>query len=222
MRILAIETANPPGSLALSVDGELRAKQFVSARRTTEIFATAIQELLAAAQISPKDIGVVCTTLGPGSFTGLRIGITAAKVFAHAVDARMIAVNTLEVIAHQAENDGEIEAVLDAQRGELFAARFRRDGDTFEQMRATQIVSADEWLATSATDATLIGTGLKKIRDKLPADANVADESLWAPNAQTLIPLAEEKLEAGDVTTPLTLVPQYFRRSAAEEKADNA
>jgi len=229
MRILAIETSSPPGSIAISVDGQVWANEFSSVRRTTELFATAIQELLGSAGLRPTDIDLVATTLGPGSFTGLRIGITAAKVFAHTINARMVAMNTLELIASQfahsktdkAANPAEVEAILDAQRGELFAARFLVGNDSVEQVIPTEIISADDWLASRATNATLTGTGLKKILERLPGDATVANEQHWKPTAETLVRIAEAKL-ADSETTPLTLVPHYFRRSAAEEKADRA
>lgn len=228
MRILAIETSSPPGSIALSIEGQIRIQRFATARRTTETFAVSIQELLSEVQLKPSDIDLVATTLGPGSFTGLRIGITAAKVFAHATSARIVATNTLELVARQLEicdvdklqgSAREIEVVIDAQRGELFAARFRIDEERVETVHPTKIVSADEWIASRARDATLTGTGLRKIRDRLPTGAIVADEELWQPSAEHLARIAEGKLADGE-SDPMTLVPRYFRRSAAEEKAD--
>lgn len=223
MRILAIETSSPPGSIAISVDGQVRAQEFTSIRRTTELFATSIQELLATASLIPSEIDLVATTLGPGSFTGLRIGITAAKVFARAVNARIVAANTLELLATQVAESPkpseEVEAVLDAQRGELFAARFRVTGNTVEQVLPTEIISADDWVASRTANATLTGTGLRKILERLSGEATLANEELWKPSAETLVRIAEARLAECE-TTPLTLAPQYFRRSAAEEKAD--
>lgn len=230
MRILAIETSSPPGSIAISVDGQVRAQEFTSVRRTTELFAASIQELLKTAGLRPSDIDLVATTLGPGSFTGIRIGITVAKVFAHAVNARLVAVNTLELLANQfadseqveaATASREIEAVLDAQRGELFAARFRITDNTIEELIPTEIIAADDWIASRTANATLTGTGLKKILERLPGEATLADEQLWKPSAETLVRIAEAKLAECE-SKPLTLVPRYFRRSAAEEKADRS
>jgi tRNA threonylcarbamoyladenosine biosynthesis protein TsaB len=223
MNVIAIETASPPGDIALITQGESPIfQQLKDARRTTETFATVIRSLLNEAKLSPRDIDLVATTDGPGSFTGLRIGVTAAKVFAYATNAKLLGVNTLELIATQSPHEGEVEAVVDAQRGELFAARFRKHKDSLEPLIATQIIHADEWIQSRCSGATLIGTGLKKIVSKLPNDAQVAEERLWRPSAVRLAELAIGKLSENCVTTAFDLVPQYYRKSAAEEKAEKS
>ena len=232
MKTLAIEAACPPGSIAVAEAGRTVCfRQLEDVRRTTQTFALVISDVLAEANWQPHDIELVATTEGPGSFTGLRIGVTAAKVFAYAVQAKAIGISTLAVIARQATTDGELEVVLDAQRGEWFGARFRKQGNVVEQLGPTQIIQIDTWLGTGLgtgfSPADVIGPGLNKIdaklREKLSGQKVVIQpEDLWCPRADTLARIAFELTSSGVETSPWKLKPRYLRRSAAEEKADGA
>ncbi len=226
MRVLSIETASPPGSIALA-DGRkiLIFERLVDARRTTETFAAVIREAIESVGWHPTDVDLVTTSMGPGSFTGLRIGVTAAKVFAYATGARAHGVNTLELIASQSPTDGLIEAVLDAQRGELFAARYEKVGDELLEVVPTAIIHADSWIAERTEGAQLVGPGLKRIQSRLPANARLMPEDCWVPRADALAEIALNRMASTDIdvspsNSAFSLVPQYFRKSAAEEKAD--
>lgn len=220
MRILAIETASPPGSVALLNGGEVLAvSRFDKPRNTTQQFAPLIRDQLQQVNWMPRNIQLVAVTNGPGSFTGLRIGVTAAKVFAYAVQVQVVGINTLEAIAAQCPaTDRDIEAVVDAQRGQVFAARFRSFAGRMECLKPTSILDAEQWIATRASDATLIGTGLHRLRDRLSANMDVTDEEHWAPRADSLGRLAMAAVEQDKLTQPMDLKPQYYRKSAAEEK----
>ena len=226
MKILAIETACPPGSIALaeSDDGSSSANVVAfqaidDARRTTQTFAIILQRLLDEAGWKPSTVDLVAATDGPGSFTGLRIGITSAKVFAYAANAKVVGLNTLEIIARQVDHgyEGGIEAVMNAQRGEFFAARFQKRGERLEVVKPTAIISSEEWLATRVDDVLVTGPGLARYVEEL-ADANVADVSAWTSRADTLATWAVSRAESA--IDPKSLTPNYYRKSAAEEKAD--
>src|ERR1051325_5032976 len=129
MRILAIETSGVAGSVALLQDERVLAEHVLETRqRTAQSLAPAVHALLEQIDWHPSDVELVAVTTGPGSFTGLRIGVTFAKVFAYAVGCQILGVNTLEAIACRAPREaGTIWVVLDAQRQQLFAAAFLRD-----------------------------------------------------------------------------------------------
>lgn len=223
MRILAIETASPPGSIAL-LDGPkiVQSQTLEDPRKTTQHFAVIIDKLLHDANWTPSSIELVAAHTGPGSFTGLRIGTTAAKVFAYAVGAKVAGINTLETLAFQSfpgpSSTLEVEAVIDAQRSQLFAARFRWTNGELENIKPTTIIDAETWLAEDTSDAELTGPGLKRIADKLPSESTVA--SLLLPQATSLGQLAFKKAQQGQSTDAMQLAPTYFRKSAAEEKAE--
>ena len=219
MRILAIETASPPGSIAvLDADQVVCTADLESPRKTTQQFALLIRKLLQEVHWSPSEIQIVAATIGPGSFTGLRIGVTAAKVFAYAVHGKTVGINTLEVIAAQCPaTEKPIEVVIDAQRKQLFAARYAHSEQGLQCLNPTQILDADEWIDQHSTGALLSGTGLKRYRDRLKG-CDLVDEQLWTPRAATLGKLAFAAACREETTDPLQLTPKYYRQSAAEEK----
>ena len=109
-------------------------------QRTAQALAPAIAAIAAAADWSPRSVDLVAVAVGPGSFTGLRIGVTTAKTFAYAVGAEVIGVNTLVALAAQAPpSAAPLWTILDAQRQELFAAKFVRDADNFERAGARDV-----------------------------------------------------------------------------------
>ena len=149
MKILAIETASPPGSIAL-LDGQevVQAHTLEDARKTTQHFAIIIEKLLQNASWAPSSIDLVTAHTGPGSFTGLRIGITAAKVFAYAVGAEVVGINTLETLAYQCfpgpATTREVEAVIrDDQASEYFRQMY---GNQPERWCDT-LTGMDRWRA---------------------------------------------------------------------------
>src|SRR5215207_3267182 len=129
-RILAIESSGRHASVAtlLGDAGGTRmlGQSLLSGdERTAQMLAPTIQKLLTEAEWSPKSVELVAVTVGPGSFTGLRIGVTTAKAFAYAIGADVLGINTLEALAVQSPpSESPLWTVLDAQRQELFAAKF--------------------------------------------------------------------------------------------------
>jgi len=221
MRILALETSDRAGSIALlEADRVLAERVLASSQRTAQSLAPAAHELIAQLGWQPTDVELVAVASGPGSFTGLRIGITFAKVFAYAVRCQLLGVNTLEAIAARAPGDAaRFWAVIDAQRNELFAAEFARDGHgelRFEQ--ETHVVDSDMWLERLSPGSVVTGPALAKLSTKLPDGTTMLPAELWQPTASAVGALAWKSYSAGRRDDPFTLVPDYFRRTAAEEQ----
>src|SRR5438876_1121982 len=126
MKTLAIETSGKAGSVAALVGGRLlREIRLPADQRSAKSLAPAMAELFSATGWGPREVRLVAVAVGPGSFTGLRIGVTTAKVFAYLTRAEVVGVNTLEVIAAQAPADiGRLSVVLGAERQQLFASDF--------------------------------------------------------------------------------------------------
>ena len=122
--LLAVETSGTQGSVAI-FDGEtLRFERILGATGTrhAQTLPAEVADALAKCDLQPRDIRSVAVSIGPGSFTGLRIGLTFAKTFAWLNDARLVAVDTLRAIAQQVPSDIEyVTVIVDAQRTEFFA-----------------------------------------------------------------------------------------------------
>lgn len=224
MIVLALETSALAGSVALlNGDRVLAERELDPDRRSAQTLAPALFELLAAAGIVPRDVRLVATTVGPGSFTGLRVGVTTAKTFAYAVGAEVLGLNTLEILAAQTPrellgNDAtEIQAVIDAQRKELYVGRF--SGREFEPLAANAIVPEQAWLDALPPGTVVTGPGLGRLESRLPAGVVAVERPLRLPQAVTVGRLAWRDYQRGRRDNLWKLAPAYLRISAAEEKA---
>lgn len=229
MKILAFETSGPLGSVALleTVNGKLVStveRETPADQRTARSLLPATHQLLKESGWRPADIELVAVSTGPGSFTGLRIGVVAAKTFAYAVGAKLVGVHTLAAMAELlAERPSRVWSILDAQRQELFAASFDPALSIIDQAEpSTAVTPIDVWLARLATGDQVIGPPLAKLAPSLPAGVSVADQRLWNPTAAAVGRLGIALFQRGGEISPLELVPDYFRKSAAEEKAEAA
>ncbi len=225
MRIIAIETSGRHGSVA-ALSGEAAGVTCVdqillpSSERTARSLAPALRDLLHQAGWQARSIELVSVTSGPGSFTGLRIGVTTAKTLAYAIGAEIIGVDTLEVLAAQASaSAGPLWTVIDAQRQEVFTAAF----DVFEngpprRVSDTAVMKEDDWLAGLRAGDRVTGPALRSLAARLPAGVIAAPEELWQPTAAAVGLVAWEAYQSGRRDDVWKLLPNYYRLSAAEEK----
>lgn len=225
MRILAIETSGVKGSVAALSDHDLLLELPLNAhQRGAQSLAPALADLFRQVVWQPRDAQLVGISVGPGSFTSLRVGVTTAKTFAYAVSAEILAIGALEVIAAQADvpSGRLISPVLDAQRGDLYTALYRRHGPfDHELIEPPSIVSAANWLTGIGREMLVIGPALEKLAASLPADQPVAPRESWPPAARTVARLAAAKYAAGERSDVWSVVPFYLRKSAAEERIAN-
>ncbi len=200
VKILALETSGTAGSVALLEGQHIAGQEFLpEGQRTAQTLAPTIRNLLSRAKWRPGDVGLVAVAQGPGSFTGLRIGVTTAKTFAYAIDAEILGVDTLEVVATRAPASCQrLDVVLDAQRREVFATRFRRGEDG--QLRpetATRIIGRQDWLQMLEAGIRVSGPALAKLAESLPAGVEPVEAELWTPTAAAVGLLALRRHEAG-------------------------
>lgn len=222
MRVLAIETVDTAGSLALLQDDRtVVERQLAGPMRTAQSLAPGIAEMLLEAGWRTADVELVAVTTGPGSFTGLRIGVTTAKVFAYAMDCPLIGVNTMRAIASRVGEDvPRFSVVVDAQRSELFVADFSWDGGQLAGEETTRLVEAERWMAELSPHSVVSGPGLARWSKGLDQRVKLVDAALWAPAASAVGRVGWQAFVAGQRAGVLDLVPQYFRRTAAEEQWD--
>lgn len=229
-KTLALETSTRLASVALFdgaavVAGRTLPREADTARGLTP----ALAEMLESAGWQPGDLDLIGVSIGPGSFTGLRIGVTTAKTLAYAAKTDIVAVDTLQAIATQAPAAAAtIRVVCDAGRGEAYTATFARDGDdTLVAQAELSMISRDDWLASLDPAVTQTGAALGRWCRELADDQRFAevqaagvlltDASCWTPTAETIGRLATAAYATGTTDDLWRLVPRYIRRSAAEE-----
>ncbi|MBA4017460.1 MAG: tRNA (adenosine(37)-N6)-threonylcarbamoyltransferase complex dimerization subunit type 1 TsaB [Pirellula sp.] len=227
MRILALETSGLGGSVALFDDATatLNSVELKPGQRSAQALAPAIQNALTATSWLPTDVESIAVTVGPGSFTGLRIGVTTAKTLAYALDAALIGVNSLDVLACAVPTgSARLWAVLDAHRGQLFAASYRTDSDgCWQREDATtecSLPTVDDWLAQLQPGEIVTGPILARLKARLPTGVIAAPEVLWQPQAAYVANVGARLFAQGHRDDLWNLVPYYGRLSAAEEKRD--
>jgi tRNA threonylcarbamoyladenosine biosynthesis protein TsaB len=223
MRILALETTERIGSVAAMSDRNLLAELSLGhAQRSAQSLAPAMLALLKQVGWQPGDVQLVAVSQGPGSFTGLRVGVTSAKMFAYAVGAEVLGINTLETIAAAAPDDVLLlSVVMDAQRGELAARTFARQADGwFEPTEPQRLIQTETWLNELPLGITVSGPALGKWTPQLPTHVRTLDPQCWLPRASAVARLAAHHYSLGRRDDLWNLVPHYSRRSAAEEKWD--
>ena len=223
--ILALETSGRQGSVALLRGGAVLGEGQIQAnQRTAAAMTPLIAEVVHSANLELSQVDVLGVTIGPGSFTGLRVGVTTAKTLAYVLKCEVVGVNTLDVIAHRMPATiSSVKVVLDAQRQQLFVADYQRDNQGWMvAQQATSIVDKDAWLDSLTAGDSVTGPAVGKLTADLPADIHVVDRDLWEPTAASVAAVALQRYQAGQRDDFWKLVPLYFRPSAAEEKLGSA
>ena len=224
MRILGIETSGFGSQVALAEDGSLVSHwEDTGRRRHARELVPGIGRLLAEASWQPRDLDLVAVSIGPGSYTGLRVGVTCAKTFAYAAKLQALGIATPETIALNAPDEAQrVAVILDAQRGGVYATEFHRDagGTLHEGGEGTVIVPAERWAKDLQSGTYVLGPALARHHDLVSADCRVGPEQQWEPRVEVLIQLARRDYQAGRRMDLNELLPLYLRKSAAEEKWD--
>ncbi|MBC8113889.1 MAG: tRNA (adenosine(37)-N6)-threonylcarbamoyltransferase complex dimerization subunit type 1 TsaB [Candidatus Saccharimonas sp.] len=209
-------------------DGELLGERSLgeAGRRHAQSLVLELHELLQSHGAKPRDVKAVAVSKGPGSFTGLRVGLVCAKTFAYATGCQFVAVDTFEAIADNCPIQvRDVWIIENAQRGDFFVGRYVRDEtDSWRPTGPIQTVAAEEWLAARSADETITGPGLpygdlQAVRARL-----LTDDAVARPRASAIARLGQHRLLARDACSPSDdfdfwkAVPFYIRPSAAEEK----
>ena len=219
--ILALETSGETGGVAL-YRGRLLAEVTLSGALTySRRLLPALDFLLAQSGLELSQIEALAVTVGPGSFTGLRIGLATVKALALILKRPVVGVETLAALAAQVpESPLPVCAVLDARRGELYAALYRMVNGYPEVLRRPRILSPERLCAEISGPALFVGEGLRvfgeELRRRLGERFRQAPGHLREGRAAAVAYLAEHRLLSGEVDDPATLTPFYLRPSEAE------
>ncbi|MHC4294719.1 MAG: tRNA (adenosine(37)-N6)-threonylcarbamoyltransferase complex dimerization subunit type 1 TsaB [Planctomycetota bacterium] len=216
---IAIETSSRTGGLALGMGDELvREVCFDASARHAAKLITRLSKLLDEADIRPADLDSAYVSVGPGSFTGLRIGVTVVRTLSQMLSSlRCVAVPTAAAVA---QNAGSLKwehlgVVMVAREESFYAAMFRRSGEQIIPVGEGALVAAEDFLARSPRPLTLIGEAVQYC-DFAGEGIEIVDESLHPPRPEGLWRVGRAMAKAGEFTEPDRLLPIYARKPAAE------
>jgi tRNA threonylcarbamoyladenosine biosynthesis protein TsaB len=219
-RILILETSGRTGEVALACGPKIiRHRLLDETRLHARDLVPAVSAMLNEEGWNPAEIQALIVNRGPGSYTGLRVGLMSAKAFAYATGCALLAVDGFAAIARQSSAD-VIDVIADAQRGLVYQQRFTRSAESQEVVPVTalQIVELSTWIQSLTAGGWVSGPGLWKFSDRMPGHIRIPPVSLWDPHAQSILEIGLSRYRAGERDDQWTLEPLYLRPSSAEEK----
>lgn len=204
--------------MGLAAEGRLiGVRHLDEARRHARDLAPAVRDLLAEHGWKPSSIAAVFVSSGPGSYTGLRVGIMSAKAFAYATGCGLLSVGSFPIIAAQAP-PGTVEVIADAQQQRVYCQRFHvAGGPEPAPLAPLQVLPLDAWLAQIPEDCLISGPAASICLDRLPAHGRLVDEPRRTPTLDALLALGLARWQRGDRDDLWKAEPLYARPSAAEE-----
>ncbi|MCE9635137.1 MAG: tRNA (adenosine(37)-N6)-threonylcarbamoyltransferase complex dimerization subunit type 1 TsaB [Planctomycetes bacterium] len=225
MITLALDTSGPVGSVAVlrhSEAGHGAPAHAVLSRETlgdgmrhgVDLFP-AMERALKGASLTPRDIGLVAVGTGPGSYTGLRVGITAARAFAYATGARLLGVPSCDAWAAATDIDDRFLAViLDAKVKAVYLALYRNDGRAWVRYEGPELLPPEQAAARLPAHVRLVGDGVAPYAAAFAGRA--ADEHPGSADAVCVARIAMDRDDRGERDPIEQIVPLYLRRTEAE------
>ena len=210
--ILNLETATKNCSVALAKDGKTIACKEIAEQNFShaEKLHVFIEELLAENNLKFTDLNAIAVSQGPGSYTGLRIGVSSAKGFCYALNIPLIAMDTLQLLAKQVQiEEGIIIPMIDARRMEVFTAIYNKN---HQQVRSTQAEIIDENSYQEISEKIhLVGDGTEKFKNTLTHERFVFHSDVIFPSAKEMSESSFEKYKKSDFVDVAYFEPYYLK-----------
>jgi len=218
MNILAVDTSGNVCSAAVLRGEKLLSESYMDDKKThSETIAPMVDECLARVGMEVNDIDLFCCAVGPGSFTGLRIGTALIKAFAHASGKPAVGVNTLDALAANVSGTSEMVCpMIDARRGEVYTATYR-DGERVSDYRAVPLESVLSELRGESV--MFVGDGAMNYREKIVQASpsfRIAHSGMVLQRASSVGLVGRRMAQNGDAQDAYTLEPFYLRETQAE------
>ncbi len=225
MKILGVESSATAASVALLVDGKITAKLFSNIGLThSQTLLPMVEKVLEIEKTDIKDLDLVAVSNGPGSFTGVRIGVSAVKGICQPLEIKCMEISTLEAIAKPLENSGcYAVSVMDARCNQVYTAQFDCENG-FKRVTEDEAITIDELsenLKNINKTIVLIGDGTNAAYKKLCENKNIkpAPENIKYQSADSVCLIAyEKKCNGSEGDSPHKILPNYLRLSQAERE----
>jgi tRNA threonylcarbamoyladenosine biosynthesis protein TsaB len=223
MKVLALETATTAGSIAIVDDNEgLISEVKINIKVAhAERLMNSVDWLFKSSKISINEIDAFAISIGPGSFTGLRIGLSTAKGLSYATNKPIVPVPTFDAFARTLPFCSHfICPMLDARKNEIYTGLYKWEDNILKKVIPETAVRPSDFLKEIKELTVFMGDGVKiykkLITDTLKSNAIFAPASKMSPSASIVAEIVIEKLKEGIFTDPVSLTPFYIRKSEAE------
>lgn len=228
MKILGIDTSSMATSIAVIEDNKLICEYTINTKKThSQKLMPMIENMLNISDVNINDIDLIAICEGPGSFTGLRIGMSTVKAISHINKLPIVGVNSLEVLAGNMNLcDKKICSILDAQRTQVYYGKYKFENNKIVELNNIDVIEIDELLqglSDSKEEWILVGEAVYKYEDKIKDISNIsiASSSHNLNKASSLCAIAMDKYNRNvNVYDCYSINPKYIRKSQAEVEYD--
>ena len=214
MKILGVDTTTNRLCLGLYVDGKFYEYSLRVGRGLSALLVPTIQRMICALGLKIADIDYFACGLGPGSFTGMRIGLAAIKGLSVVKNKPIIGISTLDILAKNAlSKDRLIISALDARRSLIYCSSYRYERGSLKRKSAYSLLSLEELVKKFPGQAVILGDALALYGDALLArikNVTLLDKDYWGVQARNLMSLALDKIKAKQFSSALTVKPIYL------------
>lgn len=221
--ILALDTATEACSVALLHNGNITTLDELSPRNHTQRILPMVDELLSKANISIKQVDVLAFGRGPGSFTGVRVGVSVAQGLALGANLPVVAISNLLAMAQAAYQQlraNNVIALIDARMNEVYFAQYQRIGEHWHTIVEEQVCSPETAIAQMKINdnSVVVGTGWAAYPQFYVAKLPLSVSDISLPSAKDMLELALKAVENGELQTALDIEPIYLRNEVTWQK----
>ncbi|AKO45654.1 tRNA (adenosine(37)-N6)-threonylcarbamoyltransferase complex dimerization subunit type 1 TsaB [[Haemophilus] ducreyi] len=221
--ILALDTATEACSVALLHNGNRTTLDELSPRSHTQRILPMVDELLSQANISIKQVDVLAFGRGPGSFTGVRVGVSVAQGLALGANLPVVAISNLLAMAQAAYQQlraNNVIALIDARMNEVYFAQYQRIGEHWHTIVEEQVCSPETAIAQMQINdnSVVVGTGWAAYPQFYTAKLPLSVSDISLPSAKDMLELALKAVENGELQTALDIEPIYLRNEVTWQK----
>ena len=224
--ILALDTATEACSVALLHNGKISTLDEISPRSHTQRILPMVDELLTQANIQIKDVNYLVFGRGPGSFTGVRVGVSVAQGLAMGANLPVVAVSNLKAMAEEAYQKlgaEKVIALIDARMNEVYFAQFERNGEQWNEVETEQVCSPEKAISQFqvSENVVVVGTGWGAYSQFSEQNLPLVVSEITLPSAEYMLSIAQEEITKGNVQSALEIEPVYLRNEVTWEKLPN-
>ncbi|WP_025342638.1 tRNA (adenosine(37)-N6)-threonylcarbamoyltransferase complex dimerization subunit type 1 TsaB [Mannheimia varigena] len=224
--ILALDTATEACSVALLHNGKISTLDEISPRSHTQRILPMVDELLTQANIQIKDVNYLVFGRGPGSFTGVRVGVSVAQGLAMGANLPVVAVSNLKAMAEEAYQKlgaEKVIALIDARMNEVYFAQFERNGEQWNEVEAEQVCSPEKAISQFqvSENVVVVGTGWAAYSQFSEQNLPLEVSEITLPSAEYMLSIAEVEIQNSNTQSALEIEPVYLRNEVTWEKLPN-
>jgi len=214
MKILGIDTSTKFLSLGIYDNGKLYEYNLEVGRRLSFLLSKTIERVLDALGWRAASIDYFACGLGPGSFTGIRIGLATIKGLAWSLDKPVVGISTLDILAKNAKSmGGYIVPIVDAKRSLIYVSNYKTKGGTLKRRSSYMLLNKDEFLKKVKNDTILLGDAIGLYKEDILRQVKgvtILDKDYWYPKGRNIIKLAQERIKDKKFTTASEIKPIYL------------